>query len=160
MFLNDKINVFISYSWDSEEHKQWVYKLARDLENSDIHIIIDRIYLKSGHHKLFFMEKAIKGSDFVLMIITKRYHEKASMRIGGVGYEYNIINHELYSMITNNEKFIPIVRQTQQNIVIPDFLNEFLHIEMSNDLEYNSKLLELIRRIKNIQLTIADFIDE
>ena len=30
--MSEKIKVFISYSWDSEEHKEWVGSLADALE--------------------------------------------------------------------------------------------------------------------------------
>ncbi|MFA5805419.1 MAG: toll/interleukin-1 receptor domain-containing protein [Melioribacteraceae bacterium] len=160
MFSTNKINVFISYSWDSEEHKQWVYKLARDLYLNNLQIVIDKIHLRPGDHKLFFMEKAIKGSDFVLLIITEKYSEKASLRIGGVGYEYNIINDELFEMITNNNKFIPIVRQKEKGKILPVFLNNFAYLDMSNDSEYNIKIKELINRLNNVQFQISDFIEE
>jgi hypothetical protein len=29
------LKIFISYSWDSEDHKAWVRKLADDLEEHD-----------------------------------------------------------------------------------------------------------------------------
>lgn len=158
MFSKDKINVFISYSWDSKEHKKWVYNLADKLVRENINVIIDATHLKLGYHTKLFMETAIKRSDWVLLIVTSNYSTKASLRVGGVGYEYNIINDELYNIIQNNNKFIPIIKQN--NIDLPLFLRDINYLDMCNELEYNSKFNELVRRLKNIELKISDFISE
>jgi hypothetical protein len=63
MFLTDKINVFISYSQDSGEHKKWVHNLAYKLAKENFNVIIDATHLKLGYHTKLFMETAIKGSD-------------------------------------------------------------------------------------------------
>lgn len=160
MFSENKINVFISYSWDSEEHKQWVYNLAEKLSHEGFNVIIDVTHLKLGYHIKLFMETAIKKSQWVLLIITNNYSHKASLRIGGVGYEFNIINDELYKIIYNNNKFIPIVKQVETNKTLPDFLNGFTYLDMSNEFEYDSKYKELVNRLKNMEPKISDFILE
>lgn len=160
MFSAAKINVFISYSWDSDEHKQWVYRLARELEKENIHIIIDRTHLKPGDNRLFFMERAIMKSNFVLLIITENYSEKAAQRKGGVGYEYNIINNDFADRIKDNNKYIPVVRQSNNDKNIPEFLKSFIYIDFSIDTEFKAKLKELINRLNNVQLQISDFIEE
>ena len=40
--------VFISYSHDNEEHKQWVLQLATRLRLNGVDIILDRWNLKLG----------------------------------------------------------------------------------------------------------------
>src|SRR5258708_12472669 len=36
--------VFISYSWDDEEHKEWIIQLANKLSSKGIHVILDRFF--------------------------------------------------------------------------------------------------------------------
>ena len=48
---------FISYSWTSPEHEKWVLQLAKELEESGIHVIIDKWDLGEGADKYEFMEK-------------------------------------------------------------------------------------------------------
>ncbi len=38
--------IFISYSWDSEEHKEWVLNLANKLCDDGIDVILDRYHLR------------------------------------------------------------------------------------------------------------------
>ena len=154
------INIFISYSWDSDGHKKWVYNLANKLSREGFNVIIDVTHLKLGYHTKLFMETAIKSSNWVLLIITNNYTYKASIRSGGVGYEYNIINNELYSIIQNNNKFISIVKQKAKDKILPDFLKDFNYLDMSNELEFDSKYKELINRLKNVELKISDFVSE
>ena len=49
--------LFISYSWTSADHEQWVISLATDLRESGIVVILDKRDLKEGHDANAFMEK-------------------------------------------------------------------------------------------------------
>ena len=46
--LRDRLSVakkptcFISYAWGREEHERWVSRLAKDLMNADIEVLIDQ----------------------------------------------------------------------------------------------------------------------
>jgi hypothetical protein len=51
------IKAFISYSWSSPEHEQWVIDLAEQLCNDGVDIQLDKWGLKEGHDKFSFMEK-------------------------------------------------------------------------------------------------------
>ena len=42
---------FISYSWTSPEHEAWVIDLATQLEESGVHVILDKWNLKEGADK-------------------------------------------------------------------------------------------------------------
>ncbi|RHK51047.1 TIR domain-containing protein [Leyella stercorea] len=64
--------VFISYSWDSPEHKVWVAKFADDLTSKGIYVLFDD-YLDSGTTLPMFMEYGIERSDKVLIIGTPKY---------------------------------------------------------------------------------------
>jgi len=51
--------VFLSYSWEGDEHKTWVRGLAERLQEDGIQILFDKWYLKLGQDKLYFMEQAV-----------------------------------------------------------------------------------------------------
>ncbi|WP_121515136.1 toll/interleukin-1 receptor domain-containing protein [Petrotoga sp. HKA.pet.4.5] len=40
--MNEKPTVFISYSWDSKEHQEWVKKLVDDLSSKGIEVNFDQ----------------------------------------------------------------------------------------------------------------------
>ncbi len=129
--------VFISYSHDSQTHKKWVLDFATRLRYSGIDATIDLWDLKPGDDLPYFMEQNLQNSDFVLMICTDRYVEKANSGVGGVGYEKMIITSELLSNIDNN-KVIPIMRQNGTHNA-PVFLKSkmFVDFSISDDFEVN-----------------------
>jgi len=44
--------VFISYSWSSPQHEQWVLDLAERLSGDGIIVVLDKWDLKEGQDKL------------------------------------------------------------------------------------------------------------
>lgn len=105
----DKPIVFISYSWDSLEHKEWVCKLANDLWTKyGIYVLCD-CYNRLGEDVVNFMLKGIEKSHRVLMVGTPNYKNKAEQNNGGVRCEDHIISVEMYHNM-DTLKFIPILR--------------------------------------------------
>jgi TIR domain len=76
---------FISYSWDNESHKRWVIELGTRLRGDGVDLILDEWHLHPGDQAPAFMERAIRESDFVLIICTPGYKRRADSRQGGVG---------------------------------------------------------------------------
>ena len=100
--------VFISYSWEDEAHKQWVKSLTDRLIENGIDATLDQYDLTLGERLPVFMEQSITTADYVLIICTPTYKEKADNRKGGVGYEGHIISGELFAK-GNERKFIPVI---------------------------------------------------
>src|SRR5690606_21648479 len=90
--------IFISYSWTTPQHEDWVINLAERLVSDGVDVIIDKWNLKEGHDKYNFMETMVKSPDIqkVLIILDKKYSEKAEKRTGGVGTETQIISPKIY----------------------------------------------------------------
>src|SRR5260370_160975 len=83
--------VFISYSWDSKEHKEWVLKLATRLRDDGIDAILDQTHLPLGARSPEFMERSVRESRCVLVVSTETYKQRFDNREGGAGYEGHII---------------------------------------------------------------------
>ena len=77
---------------------------------------LDKWDLREGQDKNVFMESMVSDDKIskVLVICDKLYTEKADNRKGGVGTESQIISKEVYDKV-NQEKFIPIVREYDEN---------------------------------------------
>lgn len=139
--------VFISYSWDNEKHKEWILKLSADLRKNGIETILDRYELCPGKNAAHFMENSISKADKVLLIFTENYKTKAMNRTGGVGVEYSIVNIELSDDISNNKKYIPVLRSGSVKDSIPNFIRQYIAQYMTNDDEYEQGLMALIHSI-------------
>jgi hypothetical protein len=144
---NNSKKVFISYSWDDTAHSEWVLQLSEKLLSDGIDVILDRYELKIGENLNHFMEKAIISSNVVLIILTENYKIKAENRKGGVGYEYSMINEQMYERQSEIKKFIPILRKGTKESSLPIFLKSYLYLNMVNDTEFEEKYEELIREI-------------
>ena len=141
--------VFISYSWDDEAHKKWVLNLANRLRANGVDVVLDRYYLKPGKSLPHFVETSIAKAHRVVIIFTPNYKLKADGRRGGVGYEYSIMNAELYNAQTTNDKVIPVLRAGSKEESIPTFMQQFIHIDVRKDENFENSYLDLIREIYN-----------
>lgn len=142
--------VFISYSHDSADHKKWVLDFATTLRNRGIDAILDLWDLKPGDDLPHFMETHLEAADYVLMICTEKYVDKANAGEGGVGYEKMIMTSSLLSRI-DSSKVIPIIRQAGTDYR-PTFLKSKLYINFSNDSEIEYNLDDLLRVLLNAPL--------
>lgn len=123
------ISAFISYSWDSDEHKQWVLDLATRLRKSGINITLDQWHLVPGDQLPQFMESAVRESNYVLLICTPRYKTRSDNRAGGVGYEGDIMTAEVMTS-RNQRKFIPILRAGNWSEAAASWLAGKYHVDL------------------------------
>ena len=138
--------VFISYSHDSPEHKQWVLELGTKLVQNGVDVVLDRWDLTPGDNFTQFMEVGVRDLDWVLVICTDNYVRKANNREGGVGYEVQIVTAQLVENL-GIDKFIPIIRQTSGQEKMPTFLGGRVYIDFSDDSQFNEKFDELLHKL-------------
>ncbi|MEJ1962947.1 MAG: toll/interleukin-1 receptor domain-containing protein [Gammaproteobacteria bacterium] len=120
--------VFMSYSWETPEHKQWVSQLGAYLRSKGIDVILDQWHLRPGGDMVVFMQQSLQDANRVLVICTPTYVEKAARRTGGVGFEHMIVTGQMMKDL-GTTKFIPIVFDTQ-NPVVPAELATRLYFNL------------------------------
>lgn len=142
--------IFISYCWTNPKHVDWVINLAERLVSDGLNVVVDKWNLKEGHDKYNFMETMVKSSDIqkVLIILDKKYLEKAEKWVGGVGTETQIISPKIYKDVSQ-EKFIPIVVEIDENgnLYVPTFLETKIYIDFANDDKFEENYETLLRNI-------------
>ncbi len=141
---NKPITVFISYSWDSEEHKAWVRMLADRLTEQGIDVILDKKQADTTS-SVHFMQR-ILTVDKVLIIGTPSYKDKVDSRSGGVAYEDLIINIEIKKDL-NTSKFIPILREGSLETSFTIVVSDRLWVDFRKDDNFEDKFSELLDRI-------------
>ena len=144
--MSSRPTSFISYSWDSASHKQWVSDLATRLRQDGVNIMLDKWHAVPGDQLPKFMEEAVSSNDYILIVCTSIYKNKSEERKGGVGYEGDIITAQILSG-TSDRKFIPILREGTWEKAAPIWLLGKFYIDMrGNPYEeenYNSLLKTL-----------------
>jgi hypothetical protein len=99
------MDVFISYSWDGQEHEDKVMGLTNYLRENGFTAKIDRILSQEETATDFdkMMHFAITSNEKVIIVLSRGYKEKAEAFRGGVGNEYSLIIKDLQS---NPQKYI------------------------------------------------------
>jgi len=138
---------FISYSWDNEEHRRWVRELATRLRSDGVDITLDQWDTAPGDQLPAFMERAIRENDFVLIVCTPHYKEKSDSRLGGVGYEGDIMTAEV-SISRNHRKFIPLLRKSNWINAAPSWLSGKYYIDLREDPFPEQKYHELLSTLQ------------
>lgn len=134
--------VFVSYSHESADHKNWVLRLASDLRKLGIDAILDVWDLKPGDDVARFMEH-LASVDRVVIVCSEDYARKAAVGKGGVGYETMLVTADILQD-RGVVKFIPILRSNSSK-ALPPFLRTRMWIDFERDADYSTKLEELTR---------------
>jgi len=144
-------SVFISYSWDSEEHENWVTVLAAKLRENGVDATIDKFETQSKTVNLNrMMVEKIKNSDNILLILTENYAKKTDTFQGGVGYETNLLIRYIKD---NPDKIILIMRHKgDYRKAVPFYLEGFHFIDFSHDDQFDIKFDELLHRIYQVDV--------
>jgi hypothetical protein len=136
--------VFISYSHDSDEHKNWVLQLATRLRSNGVNVILDRWNLKFGSDLASFMERGLSKSHRVICICSDTYVKKANEGKGGSGYEKQIMTAELIKD-QNTNWTIPLIKNNAGDKKTPIFLGGRMYISFEDANLYETKYEELLR---------------
>ena len=139
--------VFISYAWEELEHNDWVLYLANRLSRDGINVIFDKYDLGIGDNIQIYMENAVEKAKKVIIILTPRYKEKADKRSGGVGYEYSLINTELFNILASNGKVLPVLRKGDVDNSVPKILRQYYICDMRKDEAFEPQYTNLYSAI-------------
>lgn len=142
--------VFISYSHDSAEHKEWVLNFATTLRQRGVDAVFDQWDLKPGDDLPHFMESNLTDADYAIMVCTRNYVAKANGGTGGVGYEKMIMTASSLASIESS-KVIPIIRE-KGDPVVPTFLSTKLYIDFTIDEDNEYSLDHLLRHLLDAPL--------
>lgn len=140
--------LFISYSWTSDEHEQWVVTLATALRESGVDVVLDKWDLREGNDAHHFMEQMVSNPEIqkVVMICDSKYAEKANDRSGGVGTETQIISAEIYAK-QNQDKFVAVLSEMDSNgkPYLPIYYKSRIYIDLSSEELYARNFEQLLR---------------
>lgn len=146
MDINKK-TIFISYSWDSDEHRLWVKKLADALEQDDaFHVIWDGYDLDSLIDKNLYMEKSVVDSDYILNVTTLKYKDKANNRQGGVGIETYLSVNEHWDNLEKKKKTKSIVILKEIGST-PTYLKGHFYLDFTNDDTFEVNIAKLKKQL-------------
>jgi hypothetical protein len=140
-------SALISYSHDSDDHKEWVRILGKRLmEDYGVDVILDEWEIGGGDNANLFMNRSLKSAVRVVMVCTEEYVRKADGGIGGAGYEANVMNAEVVKD-QGGRRFIPVIRQSGENAAMPTFMAGRIYFDFSDDSLFDETVEKLAREI-------------
>jgi len=142
--------LFISYSWSTSEHEQWVIDLAIELVNSGVDVVLDKWDLREGHDSIAFMEKMVNDPSIskVVLVCDQVFASKADDRAGGVGTETQIISAEIYAK-QSQDKFVAVIAEKSDGgkPYLPTYYKSRIYVDLSERDHYAENFEKLLRWI-------------
>lgn len=140
--------LFVSYSWSTEDHEQWVIALATSLREAGVDVLLDKWDLKEGQDAHHFMEQMVSNPEIkkVALVCDRKYAEKADQRAGGVGTETQIISPEIYAK-QDQTKFVAVLSERDEHgrPFLPIYYKSRVYIDLSSQELYARNFEQLLR---------------
>lgn len=132
--------VFISYAHESEELSNAVFELSGHLRKKGIDSEIDQYEESPPEGWPKWMMRQVQQAEYVLVCCSRLFFERANDFSGeasglGVKWETSLVLQELYTLNTNNTKYIPIIFESDSSRHIPLPLQPYTHYNVSSECE-------------------------
>ena len=147
MTTSHQPHVFLSYSHESDAHRQWVRHLAEDLTKNGVETTLDQWHLHVGDDIGAFMEQSLKKATHIVLVCTEMFAQKANDRSGGVGYEQAVFVGELLMSRELGSRFLPVLRSGDPSRALPLYLRSRAYVDFRDDRAYGKALEDLLRGI-------------
>lgn len=136
------LKIFISYSHDSDVHRERILGLSERLRQDGFETELDRYVNgtpESGWPR--WMLDGLDAADFVLVVCTETYHKRfrghETPSVGkGVTWEGAIITQELYDNHCKTTKFVPLLFDAKGEPFIPEPLRHFTRYLLNGQSRY------------------------
>ena len=104
-------------------------ELATEWRTDGVDVRLDHWHTVPGDQLPEFMERETRNSDYVVIVCTPKYKAKSEGRMGGVGYEGDIMTAEVFAQ-RNHRKFIPILARSTWQGSAPSWLSAKRHVDL------------------------------
>lgn len=145
--------VFLSYAWGSDDHQARVRRLASDLLEVGVDVVLDQWDLKAGQDMTVFMEQVVGDPSItnVLILLDAKYVQKANQRGGGVGTETQLISPGVYGD-PKQTRFVPLLFNTGDGWAgLPHYLVPRLFLDFSTDAAWATNWPALLRHLYAVE---------
>lgn len=134
------IKVFVTYSWESEEHDEKIIAFTNFLRDNGFTAEMDKMLIQEEAAKDFkvMMHKAMTDYKKVIVVLSSGYKEKAEKFKGGVGNEYKLI---LKDIEENPNKYILVSFEGHKKEIVPLFFKDREIIDLSENNEDEKRKL-------------------
>ena len=138
IFASQKDNkVFLSYTYEGEEHSAWVEKLALALNARGIYVFFDRWDVAPGDSITKFMDRGISEAKIGLFICPPEATQRADEETKWTGYES--IQFKV-GATKEGKRIIPVLRSGED---VPRYLQSRRWVDMRNNKDFDKGIGEI-----------------
>jgi small GTP-binding protein len=146
---------FISYAWGDAIHERWVERLAGDLINAGIAVILDKWENEQlGSSVPRFVERAM-DADKIIVVGTPMYRLKYKNSDPMNGYvvaaEGDIIGKRLIGTEEEKKAIIPILLTASAKESFPDLLHGRVYGDFRDSTDYAMQTIKLLMNLYEIK---------
>jgi hypothetical protein len=141
--------VFISYSHNGPEHRQWVISLGDFLRKNGVNARLDAWHLRNGMDLPQFMTNELSQADRVIIISDNKYAQKSNGRVGGVGWETMIVQGDMAQLPPDSTKYMVVVRSQTFEAGMPIYLRTKFALHWPLEADEKSNQQNILREIFN-----------
>jgi small GTP-binding protein len=142
---------FVSYAWGEPAVEGWVRdRLAPDLEQAGIEVVLDRANIRVGDNLARFVER-IQAADRVLVIATPAYAQKYNNAAGAVvAAEADVINLRLLGTEEQKATVLPVLLAGDRAESLPALMQTRIYADFRDADRYFVELFELVLALHDL----------
>lgn len=136
--------IFISYTHDSDEHRERVLELSERLRRDGIETMLDQ-YINGAPQEGWprWMLNQLDWADFVLVVCTETYYRRfRGQEVPGKGkgadWEGALITQEIYDSRSATLKFVPLLFTSDDEKFIPEPLRATTYYSPTSENAYHA----------------------
>jgi TIR domain len=147
---------FISYAWGNAAHERWVLRLADDLRNADIDVVLDQLDNAAiGSSVARFISRIEEDNfDFILVIGTPSYFLKHKNKLSQYGNvvaaEVDLISIRLTGTEKQKSSILPLLLEGEERTSFPPLLYRRVHGDFRQEEMYFVTLFDLVLTLYHI----------
>jgi len=134
----------MSYSHDSENHKTRVQRLAEALYQGGVYVRLDIWDVRPGEQFPLFMNESLDRCDYILVVCTPAYKQKADKGTGGAGYETSVVSADILSGKRDRVQVVPVLCSGTPEDALPNYLKGAYYVDMRQPSDFAFGVAELL----------------
>lgn len=145
---------FVSYAWGVSEHERWALRLADDLRNADIDVILDQWNNPAIGSSVARFISRIEQSEYILVIGTPSYRQKYENKVSQYGSvvaaEVDLIHVRLTGTEVQKTSVLPVLLAGEKHSSFPPLLHDRVYGDFTQEEFYFVTLFNLVLTLYRI----------
>jgi hypothetical protein len=145
---------FVSYAWGNSTYERWVSRLADDLRNAAIDVVLDQLHNPTIGANIARFISRIAKSDYILVVGTmsylQKYENEQSPEGSVLAAEVDLMGVRLLGTEQQKASILPVLLEGTQHSSLPPLLQGKVRGDFTREEYYFVTLFDLVLTILRI----------